>query len=94
MILLDASTLNLSMEDIRTFDTARQMLGDLNDNWNAYKYYMDHHHQLHKEHLSQHGENDVYPLIQSINTKWNAFKSWSTDTADLNGVLTHLLEQL
>lgn len=75
------------MDDIRTFDTARQMLGDLNDDWNAYKFDIS-HHPYHK----QENEGDIHPLMQSIDTKWEAFKSWSTDTVDLNGVFTRLLE--
>jgi hypothetical protein len=89
MIFLDASIINISIEDVRTFDTARQMLGDLNDDWNAYKYYMNHHHNAV---LSHYDKSDVDPLIQSISTKWDAFKSWSTDTVDLNGVFNRLLE--
>lgn len=80
----------MSIEDIHTFDTARQMLGDLNDDWNAYKFYMNHHHDITSPQHDD-SERDVYALIQSINTKWDAFKSWSTDT-DLNGTFTRLME--
>ena len=87
MLLLDTSIKNISIEDIRTFDTARQMLGDLNDDWNAYKFYINQRHH----HDDASSERDVYPLIQSINTKWESFKSWSTDNVDLNGVFNRLL---
>ena len=87
MLFLDTSVINISIEDIRTFDTARQMLGDLNDDWNAYKFYMNQRH-----HDDASSDSDVYLLIQSINTKWESFKSWSTDTVDLNGVFNRLLE--
>ena len=74
------------MDDIHTFDTARQMLGELNDDWNAYKFDMS-HSQHHEE-----NDSDMQLLMQSIDTKWESFKSWSTATVDLNGVFTRLLE--
>jgi hypothetical protein len=73
---------------------ARQMLGDLNDDWNAYKFYVKHRRN---GAASQHDGStsemySEYSLMQSINMKWNTFKSWSTETVDLNGLFTRLLE--
>ena len=90
IVFLDHSVITISTDDIRIFDTARQMLGDLNDDWNAYKFYINHRKGLSQKH--DENESDEYALKQTIDSKWDAFKSWSKDTVDLLGVFTRLLE--
>jgi hypothetical protein len=89
--------------DVDIFNTARQMLGDLNDDWNAYNYYMQHTgtststggHQ-NKKNInidSLEYNRTVNQLITNIDIKWNTFKSWSVnDTHSLSDTFGRLLQ--
>jgi hypothetical protein len=96
-ILDPSSLLIITKFDIRTFDNARQMLGDLNDDWNAYQFSKKHRNTTMNSKNAvppriTNNERDATPLQQSIDKRWNTFKSWSTATVNLVSIFDRILE--
>jgi hypothetical protein len=60
----------MDSSDYDIFRTARQMLGTLNDDWNAYTFLYHHTTILHKEQQEQEQR-------QRLDTEWNEFRNWT-----------------
>jgi hypothetical protein len=61
----------MDSSDYDIFRTARQMLGTLNDDWNAYTFLLHHTTILHKEQQEQQEQQ------QRLDTEWNEFRNWT-----------------
>lgn len=80
---------------IGVLNTARGLLGDLNDDWTAYMFYKAHDNDHNKHHQKRstrriHNHGSQKKLAEEIERRWKEFKRWSIEV-DLQGTLQSLL---
>ena len=71
------------------FNKARQLLGSLNDDWNAYTYYSQRVHVTSKDNRTAHAT--INQCRQKVDVAWNAFQNWS-NTTDFMGMINSMLQ--
>jgi CHAD domain-containing protein len=85
------SDTNATASAIATLGTARQILGDLNDDWTARAFYKD--EQENPSDKTNSSDTNSSILDTEIHNAWNTFQKWSV-TADLVGALRTLKDDL